>query len=111
MIFIPLQLLGEMALPFFEPQLSSGAGIMTFEMGHQLSFISHELLKSDPLAVSDLSKGCYLMDLSLMPRAGLRGPDAAVGCQAQKIPVAAKPNSAMISKGDELVLRLVENSF
>lgn len=84
---------------------------MTCEMGHQRSFISHELLKSDLLAVSDLSKGCYLMDLSLMPRAGLRGPDAAVYCQAQSIPVAAKPNSAMISKGDELVLRLGQNSF
>lgn len=52
-----------------------------------------------------------LLDLSVLPRTGFRGLNAADHLQAAGLPVPAKPNQASITDSGELVLRLSQKEF
>ena len=51
------------------------------------------------------------MDLSILPRTGFRGLNAAQHLQAAGLPVPAKPNQASVTDNGELVLRLSQKEF
>ncbi|MEH6575508.1 MAG: sarcosine oxidase subunit gamma family protein [Amphritea sp.] len=52
-----------------------------------------------------------LMDLSVLPRTGFRGLNAAQQLEAIGLPVPAKPNQASVSDNGELVLRLSQKEY
>ncbi|MCV6590290.1 MAG: sarcosine oxidase subunit gamma [Marinobacterium sp.] len=52
-----------------------------------------------------------LLDLSVLPRTGFRGLNAAAHLQAAGLPVPAKPNQASVADSGELVLRLSQKEF
>ena len=52
-----------------------------------------------------------LLDLSVLPRTGFRGLNAAQHLQSAGLPVPAKPNQASVTDKGELVLRLSQKEF
>ena len=52
-----------------------------------------------------------ILDLSVLPRTGFRGLNAASHLQAADLPVPAKPNQASVTDNGELVLRLSQKEF
>lgn len=59
----------------------------------------------------DQAEKAGLLDLSVLPRTGFRGLNAAEHLQAAGLPVPAKPNQAEQSANGELVLRLSQKEF
>lgn len=78
---------------------------------HYLPTADGLLVKTLPASIPDTTPQSGLLDLSVLPRCGFRGPNAAHHLASLGLPVPERPNQTVRSESGEWVLRLSMKEF